>query len=121
MTEAAAKAAAARRGGRESTNDVKALVDQAVDDFFDGDRVGRFDYALQAAGAKVVPSLTSEPYTPRGAIIPTKVWHALGLDAGVGRAADALSSQMSLDGASRLEVPRATDGASLEARAPDPF
>ena len=92
VTEAAAKAAAARRGGRESTNDVKALVDQAVDDFFDGDRVGRFDYALQAAGAKVVPSLTSEPYTPRGAIIPTKVWHALGLDAGVGRAADALSS-----------------------------
>ena len=92
VTEAAAKAAAARRGGRESTNDVKALVDQAVDDFFDGDRVGRFDYALQAAGAKVVPSLTSEPYTPRGALVPTKIWHALGLDAGVGRAADALSS-----------------------------
>jgi hypothetical protein len=87
VTEAAAKAAAARRGGRESTNDVKALVETAIDDFFDGDRVGRFDYALQAAGARVVPSLTSEPYTPRGALIPTKVWHALGLDAGVGPAA----------------------------------
>ena len=36
--------------------------------------------------------------------MPTKVWHALGLDAGVGRAADALSSQMSLDGASRSAV-----------------
>ena len=79
VTEAAAKAAAARRGGRESTNDVKALVETAIDDFFDGDRVGRFDYALGAAGAKVVPSLTSEPYTPRGALVPTKIWHALGL------------------------------------------
>ena len=107
VTEAAAKAAAARRGGRETTNDVKALVDQAVDDFFDGDRVGRFDYALQAAGAKVVPSLTSEPYTPRGALVPTKIWHALGLDAGVGRAADAVPVQMSLAGASLLEVQRA--------------
>ena len=121
MTEAAAKAAAARRGGRETTNDVKALVDQAVDDFFDGDRVGRFDYALQAAGAKVVPSLASGRARQRGAIIPTKVWHALGLDAGVGRAADALSSQNVFG---RCFAFRGAEGrltVASRGRAPDPF
>ena len=81
-------------------------MDQAVDDFFDGDRVGRFDYALQAAGAKVVPSFTSEPYTPR-ALAATKsgtlwVW----MPASAARPTPC-PVQMSLDGASRLEVQRA--------------
>ena len=92
VTAAAAAAANARRGGRSSENDVKALVDAAVDEFFDGDRVGRFDYALGAAGATVLSALTSEAYTPRGSLVPTKAWHALGVDAGVGRASDALKA-----------------------------
>ena len=81
-----------RRGGRETTNDVEgALVDQAVDDFFDGDRVGRTRLRSPSGrGRKLAAFVDVGAYTPRGAIIPTKVWHALGLDAsGVGRAADA--------------------------------
>lgn len=75
-------------------DDLRRIVDQAARRYFEADRVGEFDYALAAAGGVVVPSLTSEPYTPTGRIVPTRVWHAIGRDAGVGRPEDAIDNKL---------------------------
>ena len=48
---------------------------------YNADRLGVKDYALASAGAFVVRGLTSKAYTPPGRVLPTELWHALGVDA----------------------------------------
>ncbi|KAJ1452829.1 UNC-like C-terminal-domain-containing protein [Pelagophyceae sp. CCMP2097] len=75
-----------------SEADISALVDAALATF-SADRVGQFDFALRATGASVETKLTSKAWTPSDSYLPTSVWHALGRDAGIGRAEDALSQR----------------------------
>eukprot|EP00633_Aureoumbra_lagunensis_P007636 CAMPEP_0197317970 /NCGR_PEP_ID=MMETSP0891-20130614/49202_1 /TAXON_ID=44058 ORGANISM="Aureoumbra lagunensis, Strain CCMP1510" /NCGR_SAMPLE_ID=MMETSP0891 /ASSEMBLY_ACC=CAM_ASM_000534 /LENGTH=422 /DNA_ID=CAMNT_0042808197 /DNA_START=1135 /DNA_END=2403 /DNA_ORIENTATION=- len=78
----------------DSFAELSRLADEAVRTYLDGDRVGDFDYALGAAGAKIVKKLTSLPYTPPNRVVPTSIWHAMGRDAGVGRPEDAISQRV---------------------------
>ena len=95
---------------------VERAVDTAVAVFFEADRVAKFDYALRATGASVVQGLTSEPYTPPGSVVPTKVWHALGRDAGVGRAEDAISQRVGFGSCFAFEGSRGSLTVQLSSR-----
>jgi len=75
--------------------ELASLVERAAAKHCEADGPGAFDYALAAAGGSVVRSLTSEPYTPADRIIPTWAWHAVGRDAGVGRADEAIQQRAS--------------------------
>ncbi|KAK7238374.1 cytoskeletal anchoring protein [Aureococcus anophagefferens] len=118
----AAPAAAAKDAARSSSGAgctaaaVERAVDTAVAVFFEADRVAKFDYALRATGASVVQGLTSEPYTPPGSVVPTKVWHALGRDAGVGRAEDAISQRVGFGSCFAFEGSRGSLTVQLSSR-----
>ncbi|KAH8071125.1 hypothetical protein JL721_4556 [Aureococcus anophagefferens] len=113
---AAADAARSSSGAGCTAAAVERAVDTAVAVFFEADRVAKFDYALRATGASVVQGLTSEPYTPPGSVVPTKVWHALGRDAGVGRAEDAISQRVGFGSCFAFEGSRGSLTVQLSSR-----
>jgi hypothetical protein len=76
-------------------SEVDSAVAEAVERFT-ADRTGLPDFALRAAGAHVVPALTSPAYTPKGQLLPTGLLHRVGLDGGVGPAEEALSHDTSI-------------------------
>lgn len=58
--------------GQDVTNLIKHLVDASVS-MYSKDRIGRRDFALASAGARVIPSLTSLPLVVRPASIRSKL------------------------------------------------
>ena len=76
----------------------------------------QYDFAQVAAGARVLPALTSHPLTPPGQRVPTFVWQAVGVDVGIGGPGVALDADNSFGNCFAFAGSRGTLALTLASR-----